>query len=260
LVVFYLSFSAPKSNISNLLNPKAARNTFFFPKPLFCVISIYLLLFYQKIRGRGVFLFFNIYGLFISGSRTYVLLMFAFIVGGYINPSKKNIFTISCLFFIIYLIFYFSGRFDNVFSELTFTSLSSVEDIGSQYRGFESFKALEKIFSGSIIEWLFGFGLNENISLDIDLDLGGFNLSEIPVLHNGFLYLIFRLGLIGFLFYLLFFYKILVGGFKNYSTHEKYMLLLIVFSLLMANIVIGSFYNMEFSIAWFLIGYYSNRK
>jgi hypothetical protein len=259
-VVLYILLSLFNDNYLNLLNPKLARSTFFFPKPLICVISIYLLFFYQKGKGRLLFLLFNIYGLFICGSRTYFLLFLIFFIGRYFKFSFKNLSFFFVLVVFSFFVVYYSGRFDNLFNELTFSSENSSVDIGSQYRGFESFKAVEKIYSGSINQMLFGFGLNENIDLGIDVDLGGFVMSEIPLLHNGFLYSIFRVGLLGILFYFIFFYRILVDGSENYSKHERYMMITLIFNLLISNFVINSFYNMEFAVSWFLLGYYTNKQ
>jgi hypothetical protein len=259
-VVIYIVLSLFNGNFSNLLSPKLARSTFYFPKPLFCVISIYLLFFYQKVRGRVLFLFFNMYGLFISGSRTYFLLLLIFFIGRYFKFSLKYISFFLVLISFVFIGIYYSGNFDNLFTELTFSSDNSSLDIGSQYRGFESFKAVEKILSGSINQMLFGFGLNENIDLGIDVDLGGFVMSEIPLLHNGFLYSIVRIGLVGLLFYFILFYRVLVDKSDYYSRHERYMIVVLVFSLIISNFVINSFYNMEFAVSWFLLGYYTNKQ
>lgn len=259
-VLLYILFSFFNGNFLNFLNPKVARSTFFFPKPLFCVLSVFLLFYKQQIKGRYLLLFFNIFGLFISGSRTYLLVLLFFIVGRYFKFSFKNILTFVILSVTSSLLIFYSGRFDNLITELTFSSDNLTIDIGSQYRGFESFKAVEKIFSGNILQLVFGFGLNENIDLGLDVDLGGFIMSEIPLLHNGFLYSIIRVGFLGLLFYLLFFYKVIIDSFNKNNKHERYMIVVLTISLLVSNFVINSFYNMEFAISWFLLGFYTNKN
>ena len=94
------------------------------------------------------------------------------------------------------------------------------------------------------------FHHHENIDLGQKIDLGGFIMREIPVLHNGFLYIILRTGLFGLFFYFIFFYKMKQTIKKN----QKMFYYLLVFILLISNFVVGGFFNVEFAFIWFMIG------
>ena len=239
-----------------IIQPVQARGAIFFPRTIFCVLSVILLINNLSSKRIYVNLFINIYGIFISGSRTYLIIFLLFLIVVQFRLKLKHIliFIIALIAGII-LLTTTNNRFSKSFKELTFSKSTSFKYIGRQYRGFESLKAEEKIMAGNTIKKVFGFGLYENVDLGIKVDLGGYEMRSIPILHNGYLYLILRTGLLGLIFYIYFF----IGYYKSSQLYfpELYRRICtgIIISLFISNIVISSFFNMELSFLWLLIGF-----
>lgn len=249
-VFLYIFFSILNHNFFNLLNPLEARTTFYFPRTIFPILAIYYLLITKNINYRKLFFFINLYGLVISGSRTYLLIFLLFIGLYFFRLASKKLIV---FFFLILLIFTSSTILSIVqgfTSELVFSTENTVDDIGVKYRGFESLAAINHIQNGTFTNKMIGFGLNENIDLGQQIDLGGFIMREIPLLHNGFLYIILRTGFVGLFFYLIFFYRIK----QNIQKNQKMFYYILVFALFISNFVVGSFFNIEFAFIWFMIG------
>ncbi len=81
--------------------------------------------------------------------------------------------------------------------ELTIADYDSEEDINTNWRGFESFLALAEFSSFSPLHQLFGAGYGHMVPLDRERQLGENSFDEIPVLHNGYLYVLVKVGICG---------------------------------------------------------------
>jgi hypothetical protein len=243
-------------NIEYIIQPVQARRAIFFPHTIFCVLSVILLI--NNLSSKRIFanLFINIYGIFISGSRTYLIIFLLFLIVVQFRLKLKHILIfIIALITGILIITTTNNRFSKSLKELTFSKSTSLKYIGRQYRGFESLKAEEKIMAGNAIKKAFGFGLYENVDLGIKVDLGGYTMRSIPILHNGYLYLIIRTGILGLIFYTYFFVKYYKSSQMYFPDLYKKISNGVILSLLISNIVISSFFNMELSFLWLLIGF-----
>ena len=232
-----------------------ARNEFYFSSSIICILAIAFLINSNRLKQLIPVMLINIYGIFISGSRTNLIIALIFMTVLYFNLKVKHF-----LFFTIAisgLLFVFNSTpiFSQTMKELTFDESNTVEDIGTKYRGFESYRAAEKIINGNTINKFMGFGLFESIDLGVYVDLGGYTMSSIPILHNGYLYLIIRLGILGLIFYIIFFVKYYNYIKIYFLDKERKILLGTIVALLVSNIVVGSFFNMEYSFLWIVIGF-----
>ena len=104
---------------------------------------------------------------------------------------------------------------------------------------------------------LFGHGLEKQVDLKIFVQLGEDFRRNIPVLHNGYAYLLLRCGAFGLLSFLIFFVFVFVVAFKkNKDLFLSIILVGLVLSLLISNYVVGTFFSTEISIGWVIIGAY----
>ena len=93
------------------------------------------------------------------------------------------------------------------------------------------------------------------MDLKIYVQLGEDFRRNIPVLHNGFAYLLLRCGAFGLFSFLIFFVFIIVVAFNKIQDHFLSLILFgLVLSLLISNYVIGTFFSTEMSIGWVIIG------
>ena len=71
------------------------------------------------------------------------------------------------------------------------------QNLHSNWRAVESAVALNSILSGSFFEILFGKGLGFRLPLGFEMTLAGTDFESIPILHNGYFYILLKYGIFG---------------------------------------------------------------
>lgn len=129
------------------------------------------------------------------------------------------------------------------------------------WRGFEAYNAQLMIDQASLFRKLFGHGLGSTVDLGQEVVLDDSPLRFLPILHNGFYYLVIKYGIVGTLVYVLAVTRFgLLGKYSsdNMSAQDR-MLRGAIISTLLATAVITGLYNktelhgMTLLVAW-LIG------
>jgi len=100
------------------------------------------------------------------------------------------------------------GRLAYSIDEIAISDYSTAENISRNWRGFESYRALLTYSQGSVLEQVGGKGFGALVDLGIQIQLGSEIFRYIPKLHNGYLYLLVKTGLIGLLLYIWFLYRL----------------------------------------------------
>ncbi len=99
----------------------------------------------------------------------------------------------------------FVGKLARSFEEISVQDYSTAAQVNSNWRGFETARALEHWQAGTPVQWVFGSGFGAQV------DLGQFqNLSNdpgaavrfIPIFHNGYVYLLVKTGIVGVTLYI----------------------------------------------------------
>jgi len=106
----------------------------------------------------------------------------------------------------------FVAKLLNSLNELSIEDYDDKGDINTNWRGFESFIALATYMNGSEFEWVFGQGSGTLVDLGFYIDLGGNELRYIPMLHNGYMYILLKFGMVGIVIYLYFLYALISAG------------------------------------------------
>jgi len=171
-------------------------------------------------------------------SRTLVIIFFMvslFLSDGiYIRKifSKQNkaIFKVAvALTFFSYLIVFITSlqssdsplvrlveKFENIPNEVTWNAKKNreaeLEDINDNWRGYEAYQGLLKFRKGNSFQKIFGFGFGEKVDLAISMKLAGKYYEKVPVLHNAYVTLLVKSGILGIICYFLFFYQL---GFRR---------------------------------------------
>ncbi len=81
--------------------------------------------------------------------------------------------------------------------EVTVRDYSSAEDINRYWRGYETFLALREFRQFDILHTVIGGGFGQTIQLEHTQVLGEREFDEIPLLHNGYLLLLVKVGILG---------------------------------------------------------------
>jgi len=221
--------------------------------------------------------------LILSGSRTYIFsfaVMFL-IMRGWGKLNLKTFFIMIPLGIMVLVAILSSdsapkagedtllSKFANSTSELNIREYYNMEEINLNWRGFEAYRAYVTYMDGSIAEKAFGQGFGALIDLGFFMPLGESEHRFIPVLHNGFMYVLVKYGFFGLLIYLYFIYKLIRFGWQE-TGQQRFGLIIagrLISSLgwviLFSSIVISgvfNLYNLDSSliiigatVAWFQI-------
>lgn len=108
-----------------------------------------------------------------------------------------------------------SSLFDKILfslQEIRVTNYYSMASINEHWRGYEMLRALYTYLLGTPWQYLVGGGFGTNVDLGLFMDLGGERIRFVPILHNGYMYLLVKTGLVGFFLYLLLLYRVTRRG------------------------------------------------
>lgn len=226
-------------------------------------------------RWFAAFVAINTFGIYMFASRTYLIITLCFLLL-LVADKIKRVWIFPLLFItvisflavpLISLTVDSSSTFVNKilgsFSELSINDYNTEQDINTRYRGYESFMALKGYMEGDIPDWIFG-GLGKLINLRTFVRLGeDSEFQFIPVLHNGWLYILVKTGIVGVLAYITIFFGLIVFNWKRYADREGRPIIRLfaalsigcILSLLLTNYIVTAFFNMEMSILMITLGY-----
>lgn len=238
----------------------------------FEVYAIIILLFYKKFgiefSKQKVRLYIIIVGFsaFMYLARTnfiqFAVLYLA--VKGYFSLNKKSIviFASVLLFTIIgySAVVYSNPRRDSKGIEALFYKIKvaplepfktkidkdDYKDFNDNYRSYENIRTLSQIGNQGAKGVIIGKGLGSTVDLQQKVNLGGTELRFISILHNGFMIVLLKAGIVGifvYLFTIFYFFK----RNKDADEREKYINLLFLGTgifLIISNWVFLGFYNL----------------
>lgn len=199
-------------------------------------------------------------------SRTYVIILAAFFfLSGKKILDTKIMWRAIAFFFIAALMAGAFGFYDLIgetlhkaISELHFNDDWTQEDMGTSYRAYEIFAAFNEFKNYHFINKIFGGGFGALVHLDFSVVLGGGEYSEIPWMHNGYLYILIKSGLIGMLCYLTFLVKIFRRAKHCIDSRGRVMILGSIAGLLLSNMVICGIFSNESVFCYIVLGYFSS--
>lgn len=98
----------------------------------------------------------------------------------------------------------FATKIANSLEEVMPRDATTRTEITLAYRSYESFKALEAYDEGTFVQRVFGRGWGYSVDLDTDTasQSSGLVRTSAPVLHNGYLQLLVKSGIVGVAIYL----------------------------------------------------------
>ncbi|MCA5014096.1 MULTISPECIES: hypothetical protein [unclassified Enterococcus] len=200
------------------------------------------------------------------------LLLFSF---RSMNLKKVSLYGI----YIILLVLFFKAiSHIDLFQELINKFTKSFTEINSKYqswdwltinnnwRGYEIFLVVQQIKYADFFTKLFGFGFGALLDLGVYILLGDNYFSSIPILHNGYYYILYKVGIIGllllFVFFILSLYRVIKLCLRSNEENKKYHLFLIgcYVGIMVSMYVISGFYNGVSMISFCMsIGYFERK-
>lgn len=105
------------------------------------------------------------------------------------------------------------GKMAYSLKEIAIRNYVDKKDIASNWRGYESFRAIQTYLKGDPKQYFIGRGFGTMIDLGIYIKLGGDEKFRfIPTLHNGYMYILVKTGIIGLCIYAYFLLKFVMHG------------------------------------------------
>jgi O-antigen ligase len=136
-------------------------------------------------------------------------------------------------------------------------------NLWDHWRAYEASKAIGALNDGKTIDWFFGLGMGSLIDLDFyaplsDDDKG---MRFISLLHNGYVYVLYKTGFIGLLIYILFFVFIIVPFNSTKEMLPSYNILVgIVTFYIISSFVISGLYNLSDPISLLVGAFFKQRE
>lgn len=112
----------------------------------------------------------------------------------------------------------FIFKFQKSYSEIVGSNFETDKDINEYWRGYEAHRAIELYKNGDWGEYIFGKGFGVLVPLDYAVKLDNKLFTEIPHLHNGYMYVLVKTGALGVVLYLMFSFFIIKHG---YNLHRN---------------------------------------
>ena len=195
-------------------------------------------------------------------SRTMFIVIFAFLFFGFelYKINRRSIVISSAIILLVGSLFIMESS-EGIFINKIQRSVSEVgigsdfenrmqeNDLASVWRGYEAFRAVSQLFENNMFVWFFGEGAGSKVDLKFYQKLGGQEFRFIPQLHNGYVMVLFKSGIVGLLLYLYLMFKLTFGVDERSFLpvrNRKHMVNLvrgIGLSLFIISIVISGIYN-----------------
>jgi hypothetical protein len=173
----------------------------------------------------------------LSASRTEALILLILLSVVFLKANFQSLFI--ALFIIIIISFSvvspvsvdssqitFFSQLTKIFSEIRIDNYITPQEINTSWRGFESFLAKQQFLSGNLLQNIFGQGFGSLVDLGFSMKLAENEYQYIPVLHNGYWYILVKCGILGLWSYLFFYFRAFKFAMHFYnSINQNHMIL-----------------------------------
>lgn len=155
---------------------------------------------------------------------------------------------------------FLAEKMRNSMTEMFIQSFDDYDSVIHNWRAYELFEAIRTFVSADSFHKLIGFGFGKTIYLEYELLMPLLTISDIPIFHNGFAYLLIKTGLIGISLALLFSCMLFYKGYIYAKGNKdlKFVFFLLFSSLLSFNfsmLVVNGFFSGESCYLVVLAGY-----
>jgi hypothetical protein len=249
-----------------------------------CVLSLILgiysdkfgLSLYKNATSRWFSILINLIAIYLFASRTYWVMLFLFIIIFSLKTMRKDKLLFFILIFascLILLTVWINSKnnlsFNNSilfklvhsFNEIKLSDLKTRNEINIYYRGYESYRSWQTFKSGNLPELLFGGGFGQMVDLKTEVLLAGEYWKSVPWVHNGFFFVLVKLGAFGLISILLFFIYLADQGIRGFGSKDRLrqfqsiLILCCAASVFMTNFVDCGLYNFEMSLILITLGF-----
>jgi len=160
------------------------------------------------------------------------------------------------------------SKLANTVAEIAVSNYRDMSDINANWRGFETYRAMQSFSTGSVVQQILGQGFGALVDLGFVMEFGkvvGVQLRYIPILHNGYAYILIKTGLLGLVCYVIFYlYVIRCAVRHSYQKNSEQeflsrLLLGCIWSLIAVMYVVGGMAETAEPALVLLVGYLVRR-
>lgn len=91
----------------------------------------------------------------------------------------------------------FLGKLARSREEVTFNNFNTTTDAIQYWRAYETLKGLQAYGDGNAVQKAVGLGFGKLVDIGFSVQLGATELREIPLFHNGYVYVLVKTGYVG---------------------------------------------------------------
>lgn len=94
------------------------------------------------------------------------------------------------------------------------STFNSLQDVQSNWRGYEINRVTDAIKNADFFTQLFGFGFGKTVDIGYVVNLGGQDFSSIATFHNGYIFVLLKNGIVGLIVFISFYLNIVIRYLK----------------------------------------------
>lgn len=120
----------------------------------------------------------------------------------------------------------FRGKIARSLKEIAISDYKDYQEINDNWRGYETYRAVIEYKSGNTKQKILGHGFGSLVDLGMTMELSGIKYKKVPILHNGYAYVLVKTGIVGLLCYIFFYSNLLIIALKhrNSLSYEQVIL------------------------------------
>ena len=248
------------------------------PGNIISILSFYFLITniakdkYTKILIlRILFILLNSLAIFLFNSRSYFICFIIFLFFFFQTFPLRIKFAL-IIFSILVIVLLttininsdnsFYGKALNSFNEISINNGAELSENISNYRAFETLAAIDTYLTGNSLNYIIGQGFGKLIDLKIEIQLTTESWQFIPLVHNGYMYILVKTGILGILFFFIFLINIYpskqLQRIPQKHLYLRVILKSLIISCLLTNFVINGFFNLEMQFLLICLGAFFN--
>jgi hypothetical protein len=112
----------------------------------------------------------------------------------------------------------FLGKLAHSRDEVSFGDFSTTTDAIRYWRAYETLRALQTYADGTVMQKATGLGFGQLVDIGFYVDLGGTVMREIPIFHNGYVYVLLKTGYIGLILLLVYSARFYILGARSFES------------------------------------------
>lgn len=220
---------------------------------------------------RFFFIFINLLALLFFNSRSYFICFIIFFLYFFqIFPVrlKFSLITVGIFFILLLTTINFNsdnfiyGKILNSFGEISMNNGVDLSSDNSNYRAYETFSAINTYLTGNNFNHIVGQGFGKLVDLKFEIQLANQSWQFIPLLHNGFMYILIKSGMLGVILFFIFLYRFYPSKRTKSKNKQQSFLRVILKSLviccILTTFVINGFFNFEMQFLLISLGAFYN--